>query len=139
MGCPFRVRVSVVRAPLAVLALVAAAACSGGNPESGAAGTAGDANAPFGVEVSQTYITIENRTGAPIVGGSMEIVPRGVLQPFRSALPRLENGASRQITLNTFRANDGTLFNRNLARARTIRISAKDLAGKEYQQESPFE
>ena len=75
----------------------------------------------------------------PLSGGQMEIIPRGVLPPFRSTLPRLENGARRDINLNTFRSADGTVFNRNLARARTVKLTAKDLNGKEYAFETPFE
>ena len=69
----------------------------------------------------------------------MELIPRGVPPPFKSTLPRLENGARRDIMLNTFRANDGTPFNRNLARARTVKVTAKDTNGKEYAFETPFE
>ena len=138
MRCPFRVRASTLRVTLTLLALCTAAACSGNPEQTAAAGTAGSAS-PFVVEVAQTYITVENRTGAALAGGQMEIVPRGVLPPFKSTLPRLENGARRDIMLNTFRATDGTLFNRNLARARTVKITAKDLNGKEYAFETPFE
>jgi len=139
MRCPFRVRASTLRLTLTLLALCTAGACASGNPEEAtAAGTAG-AGTPFVIEVAQTYITIENRTGAPLAGGQMEIIPRGVLPPFKSTLPRLENGARRDIMLNTFRAADGTLFNRNLARARTVKVTAKDQSGKEYAFETPFE
>lgn len=138
MRCPFRVRASTLRVALTLLALCTAGACAG-NPEgAAAAGTAGS-DARFVIEVSQTYITIENRTGAPLAGGQMELIPRGVLPPFRSTLPRLENGAKRDIQLNTFRAADGTTFNRNLARARTVKVTAKDQSGKEYTFETPFE
>ena len=139
MRCPFRVRASTLRVAFTLLALCTAVACASGSPEeAGAAGTAG-ADAPFIIEVAQTYITIENRTGAPLAEGQMELIPRGVLPPFRSTLPRLENGAKRDIQLNTFRATDGTTFNRNLARARTVKVTAKDQSGKAYTFETPFE
>ena len=139
MRCPFRVRASTLRVTLTLLALCTAGACSGGNPEEAvAAGTAGE-NSPFVIEVSQTFITVENRTGVPLSGGLMEIIPRGVLPPFKSTLPRLENGARREIPLNAFKASDGSPFNRNLARARTVKLTAKDLNGKDYTFETPFE
>jgi hypothetical protein len=117
-----------------------AAACSGGNPETaGATGTAGESvAAPVAITVSQTYITVENRTGAPLVGGEMEISQVGVRPPYRTALPRLETGARRDIMLNTFRATGGTPFNRSIARARTVKVTAKDLAGKVYENDVPF-
>ena len=138
MGCPSRVRASVLRLPVASLALCASIACAGGNLESGAAGTAGG-EGPFGLEVTQTYISVENRTGAPLVGGQLEIVQTGVLPPFRSNLPRLEVGSKQDLPLANFRDRDGTNFNRSMARPRTVRVTAKDLNGKEYQQEVPFE
>ena len=137
MGCPLRVRASTLRATFTLLALSTAWACSGGNPEAGAAGTGGAE--PFTIEVSQTYITVENRTGLPLAGGQMEIIPAGVLPPFKSPLPRIETGAKREVMLNTFRASDGTVFNRGRARARTVKISAKDLNGAVHEQEVPFE
>lgn len=137
MGCPLRVRASTLRAAFTLLALSTAWACSGGN-ETGAAGTSGAA-APFTIEVSQTYITVENRTGLPLAGGQMEIIPAGVLPPFKSTLPRIENGAKRDVMLNTFRASDGTPFNRARARARTVKVTAKDLNGAVHELEVPFE
>jgi hypothetical protein len=90
MGCPLRVRFSVL-----VIALCAVAGC-GGNPESaGAAGTAGTADAPIGITIANTYVSVENRTGAPLLEGEMVIDQLGVRPPFRAALPRLENGSTR--------------------------------------------
>jgi hypothetical protein len=115
----------------------AAAACSGGDLGAGAAGTAG-VDAPVAITVSQTYITVENRTGGPLVGGDLEITQVGVRPPYRTTLPRLETGAKRDIMLNTFRATGGTPFNRGIARARSVKVTAKDLAGKVYENEVPF-
>ena len=135
MGCPSCVRASILRAAFTLLAISTAAACSGGDPN--AAGTSGAG--PFVIEIAQTYITVENRTGAPLVGGQLEIIQAGVLPPFRSTLPRLENGARRDILLNSFRTRDGTLFNRAIARARRVKVTAKDLSGGVHEQEVPFE
>ena len=136
MGCPLRV--SILRATLMLLVLCAAAC--GGSPESAnAAGTAGSADAPLAITISNTYVTVENRTGVPLLNGEMVIDQIGVRPPFRATLPRLENGMARDFTLNTFRAADGTLFNRTIARARNFKLTAKDVNGKTYAQEIPFE
>lgn len=80
MRCPPRVRASILRALFPLLALCTAAA--------GAAGTGGEGvAAPVAITVSQTYITVENRTGAPLVGGNMEIIAGG-------RLPAVPNGAA---------------------------------------------
>jgi hypothetical protein len=134
MGCPRRVRFATL-----MLLVMCAAAC-GGNPESvNAAGTAGTADAPIAISISNTYISVENKTGVPLLQGQMVITQLGVRPPFRAALPRLENGLTRDFTLNTFRAPDGTLFNRTIARARSLKLTAKDVNGKTYEQEIPFE
>ena len=139
MGCPLRVRVSVPYVAVVALALCTAA-CSGGSAESAAAaGTAGTANAPIGITIENTYITIENRTGAPLLDGQMEITQLGVRPPFRMTMPRLENGSARDFTLGQFRMADGTLFNRTIARARSLKLTAKDITGKTYEQEIPFQ
>ena len=139
MPCPPRVRLSILRATFTLLAVSAAAACSNGSSGPGATGTAGAGeNAPFAITVSQMYITIENRTGGPLARGEMEIIPAGVFSPFRATLPYLETGSKRDITLNTFRSNDGTPFNRSIARARRLKVTATDRAGKVFEHEVPF-
>ena len=133
MRRPPRVRVSTLRATLTLLTVCAAAACSGDDP-----GASGSVDAPFAIGISQTFITIENRTGTPLVGGTVDIVPRGVLPPFRTALPRLEAGGKSDIMLNSFRGS-GAPFNRAIARARSVKVTAKDQFGKVYEYEVPFE
>ena len=128
---PPRVRISTLRVMLTLLAVSAAASCSGGDPG------AGSANGSFAIEVSQMYITVENRTGSPLVGGDVEIIPVGILPPFRSSLPRLEAGGEATILLNTF-VGSGTVFNRNIARGRSVRVTATDQLGDVYEHEVPF-
>ena len=137
MGWSSRVRASILRVVFTLLVVSTAAACSGGSPEADAAGTSGAG--PFLIGIEQTYITVENRTGAPLAGGQLEIIPAGVLPPFKSTLPRLENGAKRDVMLNSFRASDGTLFNRGIVRARRVKVTAKDVNGGVHEQEVPFE
>jgi hypothetical protein len=137
MCCPSRVRISPLPVLFICFAACAAAACAGGNPQAGAIGTAGDADTPFAIEIAQTYLTLENRTGGPLVGGQMEIIPGGVLPPFKTALPRLENGTRRDFRLNQFVGNDGTPFSRSI-RARRVKVTAKDPLGKEFVYEVPF-
>ena len=132
MRHPPRVRVSTLRVTLTLLAVCAAAACSGGDP-----GAGGSVDAPFAIEISQTYITVENRTGGPLVGGQVEIIVAGILPPFTSKLPRLEAGGETNILLNTFRGSGGP-FNRNIARGRSVKVTATDQFGEVYEHEVPF-
>jgi hypothetical protein len=137
MRCPSRVRVSILPALFICLVGFGLAGCSGGNPQAGAIGTGGAANAPFAIEIAQTYLTLENRTGGPLVGGQMEIIPGGVLPAFKATLPRLENGSRRDFRLNQFIGNDGTPFSRSI-RARRVKVTAKDPLGKTFEYEVPF-
>ena len=50
-----------------------------------------DPNAPIDVVVSQTYLTIGNKAGSALVDGTIELVPSGVLAPYRTPLPRVES------------------------------------------------
>ena len=133
MCCPLRTPAAIPYI-VTLLALFTAAGCSRGG---GAVATAGS-NAAVGIEVAQTYVTLENRTGSPLVEGQLEIRPVGILPPFKALLPRIETGAKREIPLNAFRGNDGSPFSRQITRARSVRVTAKDVTGKVYENEVPF-
>ena len=134
MRCSFLTRVSTL-SPTFLLLAFCTASCSGGSPEADATG---GGPAPFAITVSQTYLTVENHTGDAVVSGAIEIIPVGILPPFRTQLPRLEAGGKRDVLLNTFKGGDGTPFNRNIARARQVKVTAKDRAGKTYEYAVPF-
>lgn len=106
----------------------------------GCASISGDdeATAPFGVEVSQLFITIENRTGTALVDGRIEILPFGPVT-FTTSWPRMEISERRDFMLNIFRGSDGTPFRRGVVRARRVKVSARDLAGTLYEREVPFD
>jgi hypothetical protein len=97
-----------------------------------------DPNAPVGFTTSQTYITIENRSGSALAEGLIELVPSGVLAPYRRELPRLENGAKRDVSFDLFSGAGGSRFRPGVTRIRVVRITAKDVAGKTYKVEAPF-
>jgi hypothetical protein len=100
---------------------------------------AADPNAPVGITVSQTYLTIANRSGSAIADGQIELVPAGVLAPYRLPMPRIESGATRDVQLDQFSGANGARFHRGVARMRTVRITATDMTGKTYKQEVPFD
>jgi hypothetical protein len=114
----------------ALLLPLVAVACRGG--------AADDPNAPLGVTVSQTYLTIANRSGSAIADGQIELVPAGVLAPYRMQMPRIESGATRDVQLDQFSGVGGSRFRRGVARMRVVRITATDMTGKTYKQEVPF-
>jgi hypothetical protein len=137
IATPAFIRAGLVCASLSLAALTAAACSRGETTEAGAVGTTG-AGAPLGISVAQTYVTIENRTTLPLVEGVIELMPGGVLQPFRTPLTRIEAGDKRDFVLNNFRSADGTPFRRGATRARTVRVTATDVTGNKYEQTAPF-
>ena len=114
-----------------VLATVSVAGCG--------RGAADDPNAPVGITVSQTYLTIANRSGSAFADGQIELVPAGVLAPYRLPMPRIESGATRDVQLDQFSGAGGARFRRGVARMRAVRITATDMTGKTYKQEVPFD
>jgi hypothetical protein len=104
----------------------------------GCGAAAQDPNAPVGFTTSQTYMTIENRSGSALAEGLIELVPAGVLAPFRRELPRLESGAKRDLPYDLFSGAGGARFRPGVTRIRTVRITAKDVAGNTYKIEAPF-
>src|SRR5262245_51234592 len=92
--------------------------------------SAQDPNAPIGVSVEQTYLTIENRSGVALAEGLIELVPSGVLAPYRRELPRIESGAKRDVQYDLFSGAGGARFRRGVTRIKLVRVTAKDMAGK---------
>jgi hypothetical protein len=105
---------------------------------SGCGAAAQDPNAPVGFTTSQTYITVENRSGNALAEGLIELVPSGVLAPYRRELPRLESGAKRDVPYDLFSGAGGSRFRPGVTRIKAVRITAKDIAGKTYTVEAPF-
>ena len=114
----------------ALLASVFVAACGGASAD--------DPNAPVGVTVSQTYLTIANRSGSAFADGQIELVPSGVLAPYKMQMPRIESGANRDVQLDQFAGVGGARFRRGVTRIKTVRITATDMSGKTYKQEVAF-
>lgn len=106
---------------------------------SGCGAAAQDPNAPVGFTTSQTYITIENRSGNALAEGLIELVPSGVLAPYRRELPRLESGAKRDVSYDLFSGAGGSRFRPGVTRIRAVRITAKDVSGRTYKIEAPFD
>jgi hypothetical protein len=108
----------------------------------GVAGCSGaavdDPNAPVGITVSQTYLTIANRSGSAFANGQIELVPSGVLAPYRMQMPRIESGANRDVQLDQFAGVGGARFRRGVTRIKLVRITATDMTGKTHKQEVAF-
>lgn len=105
---------------------------------SGCGASGQDPDAPVGFTTSETYITIENRSGNALAEGLIELVPSGVLAPYRRELPRMESGAKRDVSYDLFSGAGGSRFRPGVTRIKAVRITAKDISGKTYKVEAPF-
>jgi len=125
------VRVYACRvAAISLLATVVVSACGPALDD--------DPKSPIDVAVEQTYITIGNKSGAALVDGTVELVPSGVLAPYRYSLTRIESGSNRQVPLDRFSGAGGARFSRGATRIRSVRLTVTDIAGKKYKREVPF-
>ena len=123
--------------PFVWLVMLAGAVGACSATSSGAA-SAQSADALVRMEMTESVVTVENRTGTALVGGQVTIVAGGTRPPFFVVLPRIGNGERRNFPLDTFRTGDGTPFRRGMVRARAVRVTANDLVGKAHEYEIPF-
>jgi hypothetical protein len=111
---------------------LALSACSGG----GFSGQAKDA--PIHVEASQLSVTIENKAGLPLQDLEVAILPIGGGTPFTHIVGRMDDGEKRESAIDEFRDRDGMRLSLRMTRAKTVRVTAKDLTGKAYNVEVPW-
>src|SRR4029434_9846340 len=82
----------------------------------GCGASAQDPKAAGGFTTSPTYITMESRPGTALAEGLIELVPSGVLAPYRRELPRLESGAKRDVPYDLFSGAGGARFRPGVTR-----------------------
>jgi hypothetical protein len=125
------------RRPVALLAVIAAVLVPlAGCADQGSAAQAADA--PVLVEQHQTFITLQNRAGLPLVDVRLAVVPYSRTE-FSKFLNRLESGERRDVMMSELSSRDGTTFSPRLVKAKTLRVTAGDIVGKKYEVEIPWE
>lgn len=103
---------------------------------SGSGGATGDSGpAPFKIEQSQLFITIENTSGTSLTDIRVAIVPVGRATLFTTSIGRMDGGERRDLSLGSFNGRDGTPFNLRVVRPKAIQITATDLNGKPHEME----
>jgi len=128
---------SVRRRPAASLALIAAVLLPlAGCAEQGSAAQAADA--PVLVEQHQTFITLQNRAGLPLVDVRLAVVPYSRTE-FSTILNRMESGERRDVMMSELSSRDGTTFSPRLVNPKSVKITAGDIVGKRYEVEVPWE
>lgn len=94
------------------------------------------ADAPIGIQTGQMFITLENRTGGPLV--DLLITIQTSSAPYTNRMWRLESAEKRDVSFGSFSSRDGTTFNLRLARPKLVRVTANDLTQKKYEAQVPW-
>lgn len=89
------------------------------------------ADASIGIQTSQLFVTIENKSGAPLL--DLRVAIQTSSAPYTYLVTRLESREKRDVSLSSFSSRDGTSFNLRLAKPRTVEVSATDLTNKKYE------
>lgn len=114
--------------------LLGLAACTGAPKLPGAK----EGPAPVGIEVSQMFITVDNRSGGPLTNVTVVVIPVGAQTLFTTTLYRLENAEKRDLSFSSFRGRDGTPFDRRVVRTKAVKVTATDVMGKPVEVEVPW-
>src|SRR5262245_59558033 len=105
----------------AFLAVILSVGCSNAaKSEAGAVATSGSGPSTIGIETSSLFVTVVNNAGAPLQDVQVAIQPVGSVLKFTSSVTRMENGEKRDISLASFRGNDGTTFSPRIYKPKQV-------------------
>ena len=135
--CRFRFRGgrgwnSAVPAATVLIGALVLSACSGG----AVSGQAKDA--PIRIDASQLSVTIENKAGLALQDVEVGIVPIGGGPAFTHMIGRMDAGDKTESSVDEFRDRTGMRLSLRMTRPRAVRVTAKDLNGKNYNVEVPW-
>jgi hypothetical protein len=125
----------------AVVALLLAAAMMAGcsTPAvSKAVGTGGDADTPIAVTASNAGVTVENRTGRPLLDVRIMIDAGSPGLSFIRIVPTIDTGAKSESQPSDFRTDDGTLLDPALVHPTRVAVTARDTVARTYSIASPW-
>jgi ABC-type glycerol-3-phosphate transport system substrate-binding protein len=129
----FRRRLSTIAlAGTLALTSVSVAGCAG---EGSAQQSSEDS--PLLIQINSTFLTIQNRAGLPLTELKVTVVPYSRTE-FTKFLTRLESGEKRDVMMNELSSRDGTTFSPRQIKAKSVRVTAVDVVGKQYEVEVPW-
>ena len=94
-------------------------------------------NAAIDIQMSPFSVTVENRSGLPLNDLNVAILSVGGL-PYTDLIARMEVAEKRELSFRDFSARGGTPFSLRVARPKSVRVRARDIANKEYEVEVPW-
>lgn len=102
----------------------------------GCSATTSEEPTVIGIQITPGFITIENRTGRPLVG--MDITIRVPPVQYIARVPRMEPSDMRVLSLGDFKSRDAGTINPNIRRPREVVVTASDPDGKKYEVTVPW-
>ena len=124
------------RAATFVAALAVTAAFVSGCAGQGSAQQASE-DSPVLIQLNSSFITVQNRAGLPLTEVKVAVVPYSRTE-FTKFVARLESGEKRDIMMGELSSRDGTVFSPRIVKAKSIRVTAVDVVGKQYEVEVPW-
>ena len=94
------------------------------------------ADASIGIETGQLFVTVENRSGGPLIDLTLTVQTPSA--PYTYMISRIEAGQKRDVAVSSFSSRDGTGLNLRLIRPRSVKATAKDLTNKPYDTVAPW-
>jgi hypothetical protein len=89
------------------------------------------ADSSIGIETSQLFVTLENKSGGPLVDLVVTVQTGGA--PYTYRVWRMEAAEKRDIPLSSFSSRDGTSLNLRMVRPTRVQVAAADLTQKKYE------
>lgn len=120
----------IVAFALLTLAPLAALACS-------ERGSAEQMNSPVTLTTRGTQVSIANRSGQPLSGVVLTVVPFGQTS-YSKPLGSLETAGQMSVALSELKAQNGSTFNPMLVRPKLVKLTAMDSSGRQYDVEMPW-
>ena len=98
-----------------------------------------DPAAPVKIQTSAMYVTIRNESGLALTDVSVNIVPMGRTTTYTKFVGRVDNATQRNLMLGEFVGRDGTPFSLRVVKPRSVQVRGKDVKGKDYIAEVPWQ
>src|SRR4030095_8455692 len=68
----------------------------------------------------------------------VDLIPQGIPRPYVTLLPYMASGEKRTFPLTGFRAQDGTKYRSDIAKGKSVKVTATDSNGQVRQREVPY-
>ena len=120
-----------------LLGSVVIAGCSNA-AVSKAVGTGGDAETPIAVTASNAGVTVENRTGRPLLDVRITIEGSSPGASFIRIVPTMDAGAKSESQPSDFHTDDGTLLDLASVHPMRVAVTARDTVAKSYSVGAPW-